>query len=80
MGLQGAPDAAIGALFHSIDVDGSGSVSYKELHELLSRSEHDAPALPMLPLDAKNPTALRKQALSKRDANLLQGCDLGAAA
>ena len=73
MGLVGASPEAIGALFASFDPDGNELLEYDELHEILVRSAQDYPELPPLELDAKNPIALRKAPLNKRDANLFQG-------
>ena len=36
---------AVGAVFRSLDVDGSGSIEYAELHRLLTRSLAKAPGL-----------------------------------
>ena len=43
------------------------------MHDLLVRSFQTYPELPPLELEAKNPIALRKAPLNKRDANLFQG-------
>lgn len=76
-----APPAAVGALFASLDPDGSGLIEYDELHEVLVRSVQESPELPPLELEAKNPIALRTAPLAKKDANLFQGAvDLANAA
>ena len=72
MGLR-APPEAVGAIFASFDPDGDELLEYDEMHELLARSFEQSPELPPLELSAKNPIALRKAPLSKKDSNLLQG-------
>jgi len=75
LGFQ-APRAALDAVFHSFDVDGSKAIDYRELHDLLVRSVQSHPHLPPLPTTAANSVALRRLRLEKNDANLLQGLKL----
>jgi hypothetical protein len=39
MGLEDAPASAVGALFASLDQDGSGLLTYTELQQLISKSK-----------------------------------------
>ena len=76
LGLRDASDADIGAVFNSMDPDGSGEIEFRELHDLLVRSVQNHPRLEPLEVKAKNTISLRKEGLKKNDANLLQGLDL----
>ena len=75
MGLN-APPTVIGAIFSSFDEDGGAFIEYDELHDLIIRSAQKHPNLPPLPLEAKNPIAIRRAKIKKEDANLLQSLDI----
>ena len=69
-----APVEVINALFKSFDVDGSKTIEYSELHQLLVKSYQAKPHLPPLQMKSKG---LRAKRVNKKDANLLQGLELG---
>ena len=71
-----AEEAAITALFVSFDPDDSGTIEYRELHQLLVRSMQSKPDLQPLDAKASNRIALRKKRISKADSNLLGNLDL----
>jgi Ca2+-binding EF-hand superfamily protein len=69
IGLQ-APTDSISAVFHSFDPDHSGTIEYAELHHLLVRSVQKHPRLEPLKQKAETSVPLRKQEVSKTDANV----------
>jgi Ca2+-binding EF-hand superfamily protein/pimeloyl-ACP methyl ester carboxylesterase len=72
MGLD-APDEVVASLFLSMDEDGSNTIEYEELHNLLVRSVQNHPDLEPLELHAMNAIGLRTATVNKDDANILQG-------
>jgi Ca2+-binding EF-hand superfamily protein len=70
-------EPSVSALFASFDADDSGTIEYEELHNLLVRSVQHKPELEPLELKAANRIALRKKRVSKVDANLFSGLELG---
>ena len=70
-------EPSVTALFASFDLDGSGTIEYEELHNLPVRSVQHKPELEPLELKAANRIALRKKRVSKVDANLFSGLELG---
>jgi len=70
-------EPSVSALFASFDQDDSGTIEYEELHNLLVRSVQHKPELEPLELKAANRIALRKKRMSKVDANLFSGLELG---
>ena len=54
-----APVQAVTAVFDSFDPDGSGTIDYKELDQILHRSFLSHPDLPPLDLTASNKIAAR---------------------
>jgi Ca2+-binding EF-hand superfamily protein len=70
-------EPSVSALFASFDLDDSGTIEYEELHNLLVRSVQHKPELEPLELKAANRIALRKKRMSKVDANLFSGLELG---
>ena len=80
LGYEGS-DEDVQLVFDSMDPDGSGSLAYKELQDLLKRSVEINPALKPgaageIVLQSKNKAALRKGKLEKNDSCLLQGLDI----
>ena len=69
-GLQ-APADAIAAVFQSFDPDGSNSIEYAELHQLLIRSVQKHPRLAPLKTKAENKVEIRKSPVKKKNSNLL---------
>ena len=76
LGMRDAPPEAVAAVFKSFDPDESGTIEYKELHQLLVRSFQAVPQLEPLDLKAANRIALRTKRVLKRNANMLGGLDL----
>lgn len=66
-----APEEVVAAVFASFDPDSDGSIVFTELHQLLIKSVREHPKLEPLELKALNSYSLRRQSLSKKDANLL---------
>ena len=80
LGYEGSAED-VDLVFDSMDPDGSGSLAYKELQELLKRSCEINPALKPgaageIVLEKKNKVALRKAKLDENDSCLLQGLDI----
>ena len=77
MGFDGLDDALV-AVFKSFDEDGSKSIDFREMHNLLLRSARSHPHLPPLAVKAENAIRLRKARVQKKNANLMQGLSLDA--
>ena len=80
LGYEGSA-TDIDLVFDSMDPDGSGSLAYKELEQLLKRSVEINPALKPgaageIVLESKNKAALRKKKLDKNNSCILQGLDI----
>ena len=69
LGFKG-DQPSVTALFASFDPNDSGTIEYRELHDLLVRSVQHKPELEPLQLTAANRIALRKKRISKVDANM----------
>jgi Ca2+-binding EF-hand superfamily protein len=76
LGLDASPEH-IGAVFHSMDDENSGSIEYGDFHNLLVRSVQSHPRLnPVEPNIVQN-YGLRTDPIRKENANILSGVELG---
>jgi hypothetical protein len=71
-GLQ-APYETMSAVFASFDIDGSGSIEYKELEQLLIKSFVKAPTLAPMPIQAHNKYMLRTGKVKRQDHQIFRG-------